>query len=97
MVDGVLSARLGLDVGVVVGARLLGGDGVDVGETNVGRVEAVGLVDGGDAGVTGLGKDDVDALRLLAFFRSFHVPLRHSFSVIFPLSPSFARVCRGVE
>ncbi len=57
-----MEGALGGGGGVVVGARLLGGDGVDVGEANVGGVVAVGLVDGGDAGVAGHGKDDVDAL-----------------------------------
>lgn len=46
-------------------ARLAQGEGVDVGGANVGAVEAVGLVDLGDARVAGLGEDDVDALLLL--------------------------------
>lgn len=48
---------------VGVAARHLGSNGVHVGKANVGRVEAVCLVDLADLGVAGVGKDDVDALQ----------------------------------
>lgn len=55
-----LGGGVGGDVGIGVGfAR---DDGVDVCETHVVAVEAVGLVDLGDAGVAWFGKGDVDAL-----------------------------------
>lgn len=41
---------------------ILGGDCVDLGEAELRRVEAVCLVDDGDARVAWLGEDDVDAL-----------------------------------
>lgn len=47
---------------VVVGAALLGGDGVDVCEADLSRVVAVCLVDFGESLVSRLGKNDVDAL-----------------------------------
>jgi hypothetical protein len=57
-----------------VAADGLGGDGVDVGEANVGRVEAVGLVDLGEARVVGLDELNVDALVLLVLFASTWSP-----------------------
>lgn len=44
------------------GANLLGGDGVDVGEAEVGAVEAVGLVNVADTRVAGRGEGDVNTL-----------------------------------
>lgn len=68
-------------VDVLVGARLFGGDGEDFGEANVCRVVAVGLVDLVEALVTGLGKDDVDALWMMLVtdaetdrFQGSHIP-----------------------
>lgn len=53
--EAVLSAACALIL-----ARLTGDDGVDVSAANVGAIEAVALVDLGDAWVAGLGKDDVN-------------------------------------
>lgn len=50
---------------VFVCAGFLGGDGKDLCEANVGRVEAVCLVDLGESLVSWFGKDDVDALRTI--------------------------------
>jgi hypothetical protein len=55
------TTRGGADAAVAL-ARLLEGEGKDLGEANVAAVEAVGLVDVADARVAGLGKGDVDAL-----------------------------------
>jgi hypothetical protein len=54
--------RGGAELGTLALARLLEGERKDLGEANVAAVEAVGLVDVGDARVAGLGKGDVDAL-----------------------------------
>lgn len=62
-----MSCRGGGAGEVVVGAGALGGDGVDLGEANVGRVEAVVLVDLLEVLVAGFGKDDVDALQTVSF------------------------------
>lgn len=59
--EGSQGRRSRSDVGVA--ARHLGSNGVHVGKANVGRVEAVCLVDLADLGVAGVGKDDVDALQ----------------------------------
>lgn len=61
---------------VRVRARLARDDGVDVGEAHVVAVEAVGLVDLGDARVAGLDEGDVDALEeeRLAFCVRFSPP-----------------------
>jgi len=49
--------------GVRVFTRRAQSQRVDIGNTNVGAVEAVGLIDLGDARVTRLGEDNVDALK----------------------------------
>jgi hypothetical protein len=59
---------------VGVGAGLLGRDGVDLCEADVGGVEAVCLVDFGDSLVSWFGEDDVDALGMLVLLHHKQIP-----------------------